>query len=113
MFTRISFRTISLALIAALILQTVAVGAQMVVAEDAYETDSAQVMLPSTIVGSIFVRNCEICNQDPFQLSDETKFVIGSQMVPYSEFKRAVEAGHRIMTVMYKPHTRRVTRLLM
>lgn len=87
--------------------------AQMVALEDAQEANASDVMLPATYVGTIFFKHCEKCNQPPLQLSDETKFLIDAQQVPFETFKNAVEKKHRIYTIFYKPTTREVTRLKM
>jgi hypothetical protein len=86
---------------------------QMVALEDAQEANAADVMLPSTYVGTIYFKHCEKCNQIPLQLSDETKFQMGTLQVSFDEFKKAVETKHRIYTIFYKPATREVTRLKM
>jgi hypothetical protein len=82
--------------------------------EDAIETNTAEVFLPSSTGGSITRRDCgQACAFSTLQLTDESTFFVGGSKVTLAEFKSFIaKTGPQFLMIFHKPGQPVVTRLI-
>ena len=81
------------------------------VAEWGLETDTIVTILPSVAPSSMVARACIECKEVSLQVSAQTQFYAGQDLVSLKELRRAAQSKH-FMMVFYKPATRVVTRIV-
>lgn len=95
------------------ILSTSASAADFEILEDAVETNTVSVSIPTDSKGSIAVRACGTCPTILLRLTEESTYRIGESEVAFEEFASYVsDAGKRNLTILYTPKSRKITRLL-
>jgi hypothetical protein len=82
--------------------------------EDAIESSTDAVMLPTSQPGTLTFRNCaEPCKLRSLELTSESKLLVGSTEVTLAEFNAFVQrTGPQFLMVFREPHGTRVTRLM-
>ncbi|HLS80493.1 MAG TPA: hypothetical protein VK025_03725 [Steroidobacter sp.] len=82
--------------------------------EDAIETSTDAVVLPSTTSGSVTLRDCRPpCSMNSLQLTDQTRFFVGGSQVTYADFNAYVlRTGAQFLMVFHKPGEAIATRLM-
>jgi hypothetical protein len=76
------------------------------------EANTAWVLMPSSTQGSI-VLTCDDCNQQSFQLTNQTLYKVGNSPVSFAEFIVSVRAGSaRNLMVFVATDNRTVTRMI-
>lgn len=82
--------------------------------EEAIETSTAAVSLPSSNTGTLSFRECPApCTEKSLELTAQTRFVVGSQQVSFQDFKAYVASkDDQFLMVFHKPGERTVTRLM-
>lgn len=83
----------------------------MVVLERSFESTTFSVTLPSTVPARLTVRPCDACNAETVQLATTTRFYIGKEEVPYSDFANFAQSQPRGLMIRFTPETRVATRL--
>jgi hypothetical protein len=106
-----------LALTAAFALWSGAVQSAFTNLENAYETDTAHVRLPSGTPGDVVVDPCPACKSVRLKVDAQTQYLVGRSSPPVSlaAFRQAVEAqaGKRLVVVYYKLDSLIVTRIVL
>lgn len=82
--------------------------------EDAIETNTAEVFLPSSTGGSVTRRDCgQACAFSSLQLTDESTFYVGGSKVTLAEFNSFIaKTGPQFLMIFHKPGQPVVTRLM-
>jgi hypothetical protein len=86
--------------------------------ENAYESDVAHIMLPTSSTGRVILRECSNCKPVVMNVSADTVYLVGSANPPVSlaELRAAANAdggGSRLMTVFYNLKTGVITRIIL
>lgn len=109
---------IRLALLTAAALTSVAGFADVVNIENAYETDTGQLSLPSNPRGQVVIRECSGCKPVVLRVNRETRYLLAPSREPVTlaTLRGAVAAGgdsDRMVTVFYNLQTGFVTRVVL
>jgi formylglycine-generating enzyme required for sulfatase activity len=82
--------------------------------EDAIETSTDEVYLPSSQPGSLSFRNCpQPCARASVEITNATKFYVSDAEVTYQEFNRFISrGGPQFLMVFHEPGGSRATRLI-
>lgn len=95
------------------ILTTSAPAADLAVLEDAIETSTLSVSVPTDDAGSMAVKPCQTCPATLLRLTPESTYRVGRSEVAFKEFASYVrDAGTRNLTILYNPKNRTITRLV-
>lgn len=111
---RVQLHKLFTLMIASLLINDIALAAgRMRSLEDAIETSSSLVTLPSSDAGSLYFRNCASCNENPLRFSKASKVFLGRDEVSLQSLNKEITDGreHFIM-VFYRPDERLVTRIV-
>lgn len=82
--------------------------------EDAIETSTDAVILPSSQPGRLSFRNCgEPCNMRALELTSESKIFVGGTEVSIADFNAYVRrTGPQFLMVFVQPNRTAITRLM-
>ena len=86
--------------------------------ENAYESDAAHVLLPSSGGGQVIIRACPGCKAVVLRVNRDTAYLTGSPSAPVSlaALRAAADADgadHRLLTVFYNIESGVVTRIVL
>ncbi len=99
-----------------LALLTAPLAAQRVLAaspQEAIETSTAEVTVPTTVGGSLIARSCRTCEYLTVTLADTTQFFAGRQEISAAQFQQIVADGRpRSLTIIYDRANRTMTRVV-
>lgn len=105
-------RAAALLLALSLGLSSVAVRAAELPIEEAVETDSKLLSVP-TAVGRIVARECVGCPEHYLELTGDTQFFLGSRALSFAEFSEAMKRpAQQPVVVLYRPEAKTVTRIV-
>jgi hypothetical protein len=107
-----------LALVTAAALMSAAALATVTNVENAYETDTGQVRLPSNPRGQLVIRECAGCKSVVLRVNGETRYLLAPSREPVTleALRQAVAAAgddDRLLTVFYNLETGYVTRVVL
>jgi hypothetical protein len=82
--------------------------------EDAIETSTDAVLMPSSVPGTLTFRGCrEPCRLRSLEVTAESKFFVGATQVTLADFSAYVQrTGEQFLMVFRKPDGTAVTRML-
>ena len=82
--------------------------------EEAIESSTEEVLLPTSVPGSLTFKNCTPpCSLQTLDVSSSTQFLVGSSTVTLREFRDFIaKSGSQFLMVFHKPGDRAVTRLM-
>lgn len=82
--------------------------------EDAIETSTDAVMLPTSLPGALTFRNCaEPCKLRSLEVTSDSKFFVGGTQVSLADFSAYVRrTGAQFMMVFHQPDRANITRLM-
>lgn len=83
--------------------------AEIEILEEAIEAQPITVQLTSKSTGRILVLRCEECDPEPFIITPESQLFAGAKALKMADLPAYADIGG---TVMYKPGTNIVTRIL-
>jgi len=69
--------------------------------EEAIESNAELITLPSSITGTVAVRDCAACAARTLRLSPTTRFFIGGRPVTLQELDAHLRSGHAAAMIFY------------
>lgn len=79
--------------------------------EECLETGTDEVSLPGVAGGSLSASPCSGCPTLRLKFDARTRYLIGSESVPYAKFREAATKGDLRLDVFYEPKSLTLTRL--
>jgi hypothetical protein len=109
---------IRIALVTAAALWSLAAAATIENVENAYESDTQHVSLPSGPGGTVVIRECSTCKPVRLRVNRETRYFVGAANAPVTldALRAAVAAkgkAERLLTVFYSLESGLVTRIVL
>ncbi len=112
------FSISSRVLVAALILSFCAAHVQaaprLLAVEEALESDTETLILPSTDTGTVLRRGCDQCNVNPPRLTSNTRFFLGEKNISFADMQKLLSRSKqpRALLIFHRLSDRTITRFV-
>jgi len=106
---RLAFALVATGLFSAAPAQTLA---PIKIIEASIETTTLAISLPASAPARFVARSCPTCEAVTLAITEESRFLMGREEIPYAQFLATGRSGSHFMTIHYTPETLDVTRIV-